>query len=103
MELEEAEKWFQSEEFQNRYAVYTAERIETDKRIADSQAERERKQAEYEASPQYAIDQAAKKARLERDMLFRSIKGEVLQAIHDALVRSGATCEDYDDDDYRCC
>lgn len=103
MELEEAEKYFQSEQFQANYQAYVMEadkiRIETELRIQ----ERARKKAEYEASPQYALDQEIEKQRQVLVDMQDAVKKDVMQALHDALVRAGASCEDYDDDDYRCC
>jgi hypothetical protein len=102
VELEEAEQYFNSEKFQANYHAYVMEsqKIKTQRELEE--AERQRKRAEYEASPQYAIDQAEKKARIEREQMRDSIEQEILQTLHDALARAGARCEDYDDD-YRCC
>lgn len=103
MELEEAEKYFQSEQFQANYQAYLIEaekiRTETEFKIQ----EQARKKAEYEASPQYALDQELKRQRQVLVDMQDAVKKDVMQALHDALVRAGASCEDYDDDDYRCC
>lgn len=101
MELEEAEKYFQSEQFQANYQAYLIEaekiRTETEFKIQ----ERARKQAEYEASPQYVLDQELKKQRQVLSDMQDAVKKDVMQALHDALVQAGANCEDYED--YRCC
>ena len=101
MELEEAEKYFQSEQFQVNYQAYLIEaekiRTETEFKIQ----EQARKKAEYEASPQYAIDQELRRVRLEQSKVRDVVKKDILQALHDALVQAGADCEDYED--YRCC
>lgn len=102
MELEDAEKYFQSEKFQVGYQAYVMESKEQTARVEHSRIERERKRAEYEASPQYAIELAEQKARIEKQLMRDTIKQEILQILHDALARAGAKCEDYDDD-YRCC
>lgn len=103
MELEEAEKYFQSEQFQANYQAYLieAQKIRAERELREQ--ERLRKQAEYEASPQYALDQELKKQRQVLVDMQDAVKKDVMQALHDALVRAGASCEDYDDDDYRCC
>jgi hypothetical protein len=102
VELEDAEKYFQSEKFQVGYQAYVMESKEQAARIEHSKSERERKRAEYEDSPQYATDLAEKKARIEKQQMRDTIKQEILQTLHDALAQAGARCEDYDDD-YRCC
>jgi hypothetical protein len=102
VELEEAEKYFQSEQFQANYQTYITETIERKKKEEIEKEERARKQAEYEASPQYAIDQELRRVRLEQSRVRDAVKKDILQALHDALVNAGADCEDYDDD-YRCC
>lgn len=101
MELEEAEKYFQSEQFQANYQAYITETIERRKKEEIEKEERARKQAEYEASPQYAIDQEIKKQRQVLSDMQDAVKKDILQALHDALVNAGADCEDYED--YRCC
>ena len=102
MELEEAEKYFKSERFQANYHAYIMESQKYKDKIEQERLEYERKRAEYEASPQYLIDQAEKKARFEKEQMRDDIKREILQTLHDALVEAGANCADYDPDDYRC-
>jgi len=103
LELEDAEKYFQSEKFQVGYHAYVEESKQHRARIEHELSERKRKRAEYEASPQYILDQELKKQRQVIEDMQDAVKKDVMQALHDALVRGGASCADYDDDDYRCC
>jgi galactose-1-phosphate uridylyltransferase len=102
VELEDAEKYFQSEKFQVGYQAYVMESKEQAARIEHEISERARKQAELAASPEYQKELDEKKTRIEKQQMRDTVKQEILQILHDALAQAGANCEDYDDD-YRCC
>jgi hypothetical protein len=101
VELEDAEKWFQSEQFQANYQAYVMESEKIKTKLELEELERQHKRAEYEASPEFIINQELEKARqIQRDMQ-NAVKADVMQVLHDALVRAGAKCSD-DGDDCRC-
>ena len=110
MELEDAEKYFQSEKFQAGYHAYVMESKQQTDRIEHERRERERKRAEYEASPEFAIKQELEKARKVQVDMQNAVKVNVMQVLHDALVQAGAKCkcncgdsDSYDYNDCECC
>jgi len=99
MNLEEAQEYFNSPQFQNNYNAYMAMTIQNEQRVREAEAERKRKNDEYLASPQYLIDVENKRKREERQEIINDVRREVMreiaQSIHDAMVEAGANCDGY--------